>query len=425
MNFDTLFFVTSVFLLLFCVSIFTKNEHKGFFVLFSITTLYYSVGGYWYWSVKRDGVFSGVAWGDELDRSAMYLAASSALVFFLIYGFVKLLPKTRIIDSEEKIRAAPKLLRVFEVAGVLGAFYVISSSVVFGGFNDSDPFVLIAYQFSDFIIPVITFRIALNGASKKNVLFVCFFTYYAVMVGLRYKLMLLFLPIVLYIAYHKGVGINLLRRRALLSLAVILLVLLFSLMTTSRQKFSGLDFSGNDIFDVDELIFGFFAETNSLFGLIAAIRTTVDSINPPYIYLQPFFDFLMGLLPKFLFPWRETGGYYIYLMDGLLSVEGANSGTTYPFVGEYILMGGHLGLVLGCLFYAGLYSIFSFFVVKYSKGNDAVVEYGFALLATFFGYYFYSRGYLPQVLKGVLFVVLPYVFMMADSSRLKRLRVYL
>jgi hypothetical protein len=126
-------------------------------------------------------------------------------------------------------------------------------------------------------------------------------------------------------------------------------------------------------------------------------------------------DSVLELLPKFLFPWRVTGLYYQNVAAGLLTEEAYNSATTYPFVGEYIVMYGYIGLVIGCVCYSFVYVFCSNRLLRPGGDCDTAGFFGYGLLAAFFGYYAYSRGYIPQVFKGFLFVVLPYLSLVREG----------
>lgn len=392
----------------------SKKDYRIFLIVLCVTNLYYTVGGYWYWKYIKNSEFVGVFWGGDLDRAAIYLSLASTLVFFTTITFSKKRTTALIYSHPSHRSHGLKYFHIFSFFGVLGAGYVFASLISYGNLNLGDPFILIAYQFSDFLIPCILFRISYYGMNRKSVIILMLFSYYAVSVGLRYKLLLTLMPIFIFYVFYFDVGLRSRLHKTFAIFGAIVVLFLFSLMTTGRPKFNSLDLSNTELSSFDDFLYGFFAETNLLFGLITAIRSFVDNQDPAYIYLSPIGDFFLELLPKFLFPFRQTNAHYSFIADGLITDEGANSGTTYPFVGEYLVMFGFIGLVVGCVFYSLLFLYINRRLIRLSRDNVRMKQFGVALLATFFGYYFYSRGYLPQTLKGLLFVIFPYLLMVGN-----------
>lgn len=402
-----------------------RRYESDFYWVFAATTIYYGVGGLWYWGTYRQGYFLGVYWGSEVQYAAFLLCASSLFVVILARTLKYRSRGMFVVPEQVDVRQIllPPLFKKLFIIGMIGTCYVLFSVLFLGGLNrTSDSFILVAYQFSDLLIPVIIFLLATRGYRGWVLLLIVFYTCYGMAVGFRYRLFLFLVPIVIgeirsYGRLGRSGGV---RRFAKLAVGFVLgggLLWLFSFMTAARRKFSGIDFATAGFSTFDSKLYGLFSETNTLFGLVSAIRKYLDPQDVNYIYLIPFRDAILELIPKFLVPWRNTGQYYQTVAEGLVTDQAANSGTTYPFVGEYILMFGYIGIVLGCICYASLYAYFARSVARNSGGLRPLHGYGSALLAAFFGYYFYSRGYIPQVVKGVLFVVVPYIALLRSYKR--------
>jgi hypothetical protein len=187
---------------------------------------------------------------------------------------------------------------------------------------------------------------------------------------------------------------------------LLILIALFSVLTLVRTKFGGVDLDRGVSVSVEGMLYSVFAESNVVFPLIS-ILDIVEG-DDGYIYLQPVFDAVLELVPKVLVPWRQTGGYIEDVLGGLLVEEAISSGTAYPYVGELILMGGWVALAFGVL----LLSYVSMVCIRYASVlffGQRLRDCAYGMIAVYFAYYFFSRGYLAQSVKGFLFVLLPYM----------------
>lgn len=420
-----LLLILSVCFVLALVCIISRRIDKPFFLVFFFTTLYYSAGSYWYWGEVHGGYFLYQSWNvADIAESALILALSSLLVAIYVQVIKLYFFSTKILRYSRGEKCAHSPVRFYFVVfvGLVASTYTLASAKTHGSLNRSDPFILIAYQFSDILIPAIIFSFATKKSRFISVLLFAFFLYYAMSIGFRYKIFLVIVPLILVelfsfnLASPPSLGTRL-KRIIVALIAAVLVVNLFSFMTLARKKFNSVEFSSEVVSEEkskhDEL-YGFFAEGNTIIGLTAVKSIYLDAENPPYIYFQPFLDTVLELIPRALAPWRQTNISYL-VFENALGDRARGSGTAYPYAGEYITMGGWIGILLGCFYYAGLYSYFSLKLDDFKSNAPIVSAYGSTLLAAFFGYYFYARGYSPQVLKGVIFVVIPYFFLMKPS----------
>ena len=151
-----------------------------------------------------------------------------------------------------------------------------------------------------------------------------------------------------------------------------------------------------------------------MFGMEVIVKNYLDPAAQ-HVHLAPLIDSALGLIPRILLPSRDSYAQYIAEYDTLFETrEGATSHTAYPFVGEFIMMGGYIGLVIGVIAYAFFYKFFHSALLKVAATRSQFYA-GIGLLAAEMGYYHYSRGYLPQQIKAYVFVILPYIVMCAKE----------
>jgi hypothetical protein len=283
---------------------------------------------------------------------------------------------------------------------------------VFAKARSNNAFFLIAYQLSDLAIPCIAFGLAARPKSRTMWLSALAFIAYSVFAGFRYKLVLLMLPIwLVLLSTTQGVS-----KRVVQFVVPVLVLAGFALITITRTKFSGLDLTGVSRVSSQSFLYGFFSETNVLFGVTSILDTVLPKSN--YIYFTPFVDSLLELIPKVLIGSRNTGEQIYMVLEGLYTDEGFNSATTYPFFGEYLMMFGYLGFVLGVASAGSAAALLVAKVIKWSPSRS-IASAGVGLIAATFGYYYVSRGYLPQFTKALVFVVLPYLAFLWQVRRRK------
>lgn len=94
----------------------------------------------------------------------------------------------------------------------------------------------------------------------------------------------------------------------------------------------------------------------------------------------------------------------------MITEQGRRSGTAYYWVGEFCIMFGWLGYLLGpCL----LFIVYKALISAAARLTRTPAEYAMAafLLAAIIGYYQFGRGYFPQIFKSYLFVFIPYLLL--------------
>ncbi len=391
-------------------------------VLFASQT-YYCLGGYLYWVVSEQGYFAGVNWSiDDLSVSILALSSASTAIATIVYFWPRLFPaKTAPIPHEtRKTLEIPYTALVLFFLGFIASVTVLSESLSAASFDTSgfdfgrrSDFFLIAYQFSDLLIPVILFLLVARGLTKFNLALIIYFLIYASFVGFRYKIALFIFPLGALL-----LATNLPKKRKIFYTFLFGLGVLahFSILTLFRQKFSGIDLGANVERSLESFTYGLFAEANVVFGLTAIFSEYTNADQ--FVYLQPIYDAFLELIPRIILPDRVTGEYLTRYVGGFITDEGEASGTAYPFIGEFAVMGGWIGVCIGVIAYAMLYISLRAWLRKSALTRSNYLC-GLGIVGGVMGYYHFSRGYLPQMLKAYLFVVMPFIFLCARQKAIE------
>lgn len=386
----------------FLLSFYLKGSYKLFPIVLSGTGFFYAILGNVYWTISNQGYFAGVDWSEELTyvvflfSLAIFLTGAS---YFAVLKF-KIGSRSRAVLVLQPNNVNFTLSKFVWLLVSLGFF---SSIFVFLDNSGRGPLFLIAYQFSDVTIAALVFLYVVSPKGKVFNFLIVFFILYCLFVGFRYKLILLFFPIYIIKLYRTSQA----KRLVYGLLAPLLLLMLFSIITVVRVKFSGLNFEKLEAVDKSVLLYGLFADTNILFGLCSIVYNVLPS--GMYVGLDPIRDIFIDLVPRFLLPDKSTGSQIGLVLNGLHSEEGINSATTYPYFGEYLLMYGYTGYFVGsCLLGALVGKLVASFKSKFSV---ELALAGISLISVMFGYYYVSRGYLPQFGKSIIFVLVPFYLM--------------
>jgi hypothetical protein len=277
----------------------------------------------------------------------------------------------------------------------------------------TDPIFKIAYQCSDLVVPLFVFAFARYRFNNATLVLFVAFLLYAVLVGFRYKIALLALPIALYYAFKRG---PIARKITVLSALGGGALILFSVMTFHRVKFGVPDLTQALTDSASDFLTEAMGESNILFGMISITKNYADAGN---VYpIDPFRDAIAELVPHFLWPGRVTGEYLSAMNYGLISKEGYESHTAYPWIGEAFMISGYYGLLWAPPALAARYVWLKSTLRRFAVSRHEYVL-GLGLLAAMMGYYHFSRAYMPQALKGYIFVVAPYLWLcFATRSRL-------
>lgn len=397
-----------------------RRQTWTFYSVFLFSHVYFGIGGPAYWYFVHDNYFLGYQWVGVEERTVLLFLGVFVLVSVLLVlmkGPRQAHPAGHHPTSELPQSLAVSMLWV--IGWVSMAYVLTRGAAQFSGAGGQarDPILLILYQFTDVLIAVLIYRLSRGGgANWRTMAGVGAFAVAAIIIGLRYKIALLAIPLLLFFMF----GERSLLKKVGAVVGALCVVLLFSYMTIHRRKFSGLNMEGLGAFGIEDFLYGFFAESNIIFGAMAILKAFKDLGD--YVFLTPVFDTLVEFLPRALYPAKNVGGYMAPMYNALGGGrEALLSGTTYPFFCEFYMMGGGLGLVVGLLVFVKLYYWLERSIIRYSSTRRQMVL-GLCLLATFFGYYYYSRGYTPQIAKGVVFVVLPFIWLLRQEWRMRMKR---
>lgn len=422
----SLIFIALPIVLMVLMTLFARRDDRAILGILTTSTFYYAVCGLYYWGYVKDGIFVGYQWPlDSLIRSAILLCTSScALAFFItVAGFVMPTVAQPIYEISKSRTRTPGFLSEPIFAALLSLGLAASLFVLAkGSFSSSSdptsrgPLFLIAYQFSDILIAIICYDVARRGFRRENFILAAYFLFYSVLVGFRYKIALMVIPVSLCMLFS---NVSNTKKFTVSGVSAICVFTMFSLMTLFRVKFGAPDFTRNISNPAEELVYGLFAEANVLFGFTSVVRVHVD--QGVTVLFQPLVDAFRELMPRFLFPDRTSGEYMKSMMLGMLSVEGRRSATAYPWIGEFCIMFGKAGFFIGppvlAAVYVGLKA-----AVLHSTMSKTKALMGIFLLAGLIGYFHFGRGYTPALVKAYIFIAAPYILMClsqrsADASQ--------
>lgn len=381
-----------------------------FILVFTVSTVYYGILGPWYWGEFRDSTFFGVDWSSQLPMVVFMFV----MVYLIVVGtFSLMVQRTGHIYFAKSAGDVSKLMPTLNL--LLGIGFVSCGYVyLIGGellerdaLVTDDALLNIALQLSDLIIGALLFWAATKGFEKKWFVFLSIFVIYAVVVGFRSKLVLLLGPLLIFVFCLPGK--NQLLVRGTIIIAGALVAVLFSIMTITRVKFSGLNLDLLSDAGMEEYLNGFFAETNLIFGLSSCLRIFGNTV--PFAGLEPFIDVLVQFVPRFIYPEKNL---YQHLKQTAWwignSLESQSSGTAMPFFGEYYAAFGWIGVILLVVLYA-IVTLYLIKLIRRFSVTKSQYLMGAALIAVYIGYYYFSRGSIAQIFKGLIFVCGPFFYL--------------
>lgn len=407
-------FGLTIFFSIWLLSVYKSDRlERPLYAMVAVTSTYYCVASPVYWSWYHNFRFLGVYWGDVIYDSLAWVLLWNA--FFIIgFFFFMNLEKLRNNNLEKSFLVGKysdwqTTDSVFLYFGIALSFFVWVMSIASGGGFSRGGVLLIAYQISDVSIPFILLLLAVRGVSYVTISMIILFCIYAASIGFRYKLLLLLGPLALWwFGMSKS---RLVFRIGVLGGVTIAVGLIFSGLTLVRQKFSGIDFNAAENAGFDELMYSIFAESNVGFGEVgvdAYLRSGGE-----LLFLIPVLDSIVDFVPRFIYSDKSVGEYLAIPLIELIADNALDSGTAYTMAGEFALMFGRF-FSLGVAFALG-YIVSRFFIIgiRVYRINNSVGCMFTSIASVYFGYYFLSRGYLPQMSKTFIFMMVPLYYSIA------------
>jgi hypothetical protein len=186
------------------------------------------------------------------------------------------------------------------------------------------------------------------------------------------------------------------------------LVMAAGLIVLTRSYNQGLDLSRVQGKGVLDIFMGGFNDAGTFFTLVMAMDWIPT--NMPFIGFEPFWVAATIPIPRALWATKPEPTY-LWALNDLAGTQGQ----AVPSAGEYYMMFGWVGIVIGGLVIGMIYRGFWNFY-RANPGNPIVV----VIYAISFGLCFplINRGYLAQTLMEYFFTLLPVLilFMLSRAS---------
>lgn len=200
-----------------------------------------------------------------------------------------------------------------------------------------------------------------------------------------------------HIYYIKRVNI------ALFMILGILTLMLMGFIGMTRSYGAGLSYEGTEEISQADLLINGLAESSVFMTTGLLVNRITDASDQ--IGWDPIIQTIVMPIPRQLWPGKPSGDYLaiiVSLYDEVFVNNGL--GAAIFNYGEYYLMFGYTGTIIGCILLGLLFkSVWRWFLM-HSTNKLAIVTY-----ASFFSfiYMIISRGYTPQVVMLFCFTVLP------------------
>lgn len=397
------------------INFFTKYfVSKLFISMYVVSTVFYGIFGVWYWLELGGGSFLGLNWSEELSSVPWVFSAVGVFVIVLSSYFDKFLRRNRSYGLDGSSSKSATVSFVLMAVGIFACAYtyLVGSTLKENGMElTQDPFALILYQFSDIPIAVVLYKIAQKNVSIKWKVSIFLYLLYALIIGFRYRLILLAFP--LLILWFATSDKSKFRKITLSISGFLLLIAVFAILTISRSKFSGVDLDAILTADGEMLLYGLFADTNILFGWLSAKSIFGRTID--FVGMQPIYDMFIQFVPRFLYPEKDL---YRHLWDVNYGLGGTDeayySGTAMPYFGEYYASAGYGSMLIGVFLYVALTFYMLRKIIRRSVTYREMIV-GCSLIVVFMGYYYFSRGSIGQIFKGLVFIVFPYYYLVSSG----------
>lgn len=340
--------------------------------------------------------------------------ASFLMLLFIYFGYLTASRPFRFrVNNMKNEGALSKLLvRIYIIVLLLFSVYTGSSFFLYlNPFADNIVELGYAGAFANYLILSINILIPVIGLAtilwKRGrfkfgwlVVFTLFASFIYMSFGFRYRLVILFVSTAC--CYFISI-----KSRPSLPTLIIALTLGISLMGflgITRNYFSGLTLSRAEGSSATDVFFAGFEESK-IFMTSGMIINRLPNDKNDYIHLDPVIEAIAIPIPRVLWPGKPSGDHIFYVYE-LYNPRnpGISTGAAWLLYGEFYLMFGWIGIILGSFFLGRILKKL-FLWMKLNVDNPfAVVIYSTSLGTL---YFIISRGYLPQHVMLFFFTIFP------------------
>ncbi len=356
------------------------------FLIWVFVIIYCYIGFELYW--KGSYWYLGKNYEDGLQITSIIL-----ILFFLIFAFTEFITYFLI-----KINVPKNILFTNRITFLsflnIYTFIVLAIFIIF--LPHSNGIGILNFLFNS-LIPIIVFGV-LNKDKKFYIYFLAFL-FISFYIGFRFRLVLIFIPIMLYIFISQKFF-----SKKILNLLIlfVLSVTLVAFLGFFRRYNFYLDIENYMNFSFFEMIIlGVFNDTST----VLVTGKFIEKFNEigtfaHFNQLKYIFDYL---LPSFILEEKKYSPVLSYIYTLVGSDE---AGSAILGIGEYY----HTGGIIGLVFFAIVYSFFlTYFYKKYLRFNINFYLISYLMYLTWFINSF-TRGYIPQNIADLISITLGLYF---------------
>lgn len=354
-------------------------EHRPFFLIgwqISLAALLCIIIGFQFIKTPQIGVNSSTH-----DLDVNYAKIGRTLSIITMIGIVGLVGTGGLVNQFDVLNAAPGS----SLLGGGGAFrnYLMHSI--------------------NLLIGASCFYLVATMNKKSKVLWFVFIFLFAMAVftrqGFRWRHVILGMSLLgtFYLMRGKKVNVFLFTGLAVVGIAFM------GFVESTRTYGGGLRYDEGKAMSNEEYFDKGFGE--SAVFMTTALLVAKTTVGDEFIGFDPIIQAIVMPIPRVLWPEKPSGDYIRILVD-LYSEEHALAGLGVAVLnyGEYYLMFGFMGVVIGCIVLGLLLKLVWRWFLLNRDNPLAIITY-----AVFFSYIYVilSRGYLPQVFYLFMFTVYP------------------
>ena len=280
-------------------------------------------------------------------------------------------------------------------------------SAIYGGFF----FTFISQSVNFAIFGLILLFISLLNGIKERTKFIFYFSITLglfINLGFRYRLLLIFIPLILVYLFYKKIKPSLIMLLSLFLSAM----LIFGFFQGAREYGKGLSFErwknriAVTVTDKNTLEYVFqsaFFDTNVFHTSAAIIHKTPEVYN--YVGIKPIINAITLPIPRQLWPSKPSGRYIKDIYKIIYAGKYWEVGAANLGFAEYYLAGGWIALIV-INFFIGLFfkKIWCEFLINF---NDPVAQIRYALYISYM-YIIFTRGYLLQLIYIYFSLFIPF-----------------